>query len=86
VRLLESIRTADGVESIRVLCERILQKLIETEVTEAIGATPRDHSSERTTWRSGHRDSLLTSQASQRPEPARSRDGPPKQSKPLLTR
>ncbi|MEV6758245.1 transposase [Streptomyces sp. NPDC051214] len=63
MRLLESLRTADGVESIRVLCERILQELIEAEATEAIGAAPREHTSERTTWRNGHRDRLLTSQA-----------------------
>jgi hypothetical protein len=63
MRLLESIRTADGVEAIRVLCERILQELIEAEATEAIGAAPREHSSERSTWRNGHRERLLTSQA-----------------------
>ncbi|MGW6317655.1 IS256 family transposase [Streptomyces sp. NPDC055099] len=63
MRLLESLRTADGVESIRALCERILQELIEAEATEAIGAAPREHTSERTTWRNGHRDRLLTSQA-----------------------
>ncbi|MEV7192254.1 IS256 family transposase [Streptomyces sp. NPDC093510] len=63
MRLLESLRTADGVEPIRVLCERILQELIEAEATEAIGAAPREHSSERTTWRNGHRERLLTSQA-----------------------
>ncbi|WP_409055653.1 IS256 family transposase [Streptomyces sp. SYP-A7185] len=63
MRLLESLRAADGVESIRALCERILQELIEAEATEAIGAAPREHTSERTTWRNGHRDRLLTSQA-----------------------
>jgi len=45
MRLLESIRTADGVEPIRVLCERNLQELIEAEATEVIGAAPRAHSS-----------------------------------------
>ncbi|MFB8775791.1 IS256 family transposase [Streptomyces broussonetiae] len=63
LRLLESIRTADGVETIRSLCERILQELIEAEATEAIGAAPREHSGERTTWRNGHRERLLTTQA-----------------------
>lgn len=47
MRLLESLRSADGVEMIRVLCERILQELIEAEVTTAIGAarasTPTRH-------------------------------------------
>lgn len=45
MRLLESLRRADGVEAIRVVCERILQELIEAEATETIGAgrasTPR---------------------------------------------
>lgn len=63
MRLLESIRAADGVEAIRVVCERILQELIEAEATEAIGAAPREHSSERTTWRNGHAERVLTSQA-----------------------
>ncbi|MFK4098834.1 transposase [Streptomyces sp. NPDC019531] len=60
MRLPESLRTADDVETIRSLCEHIPQKLIETE---AIGAAPREHSGERTTWRNGHRESLLTTQA-----------------------
>lgn len=33
MRLLESIRMADGIEAIRVVCERILQELIEGEAT-----------------------------------------------------
>ncbi|WP_405987933.1 IS256 family transposase [Streptomyces sp. NBC_00986] len=63
MRLLESLRRADGVEAIRVVCERILQELIEAEATEAIGAAPREHSETRTTWRNGHRERLLTTQA-----------------------
>jgi putative transposase len=63
IRLLESLRTADGVETIRVLCERILQELIEAEATEAIGAAPGEHSDQRATWRNGHRERLLTTQA-----------------------
>lgn len=63
MRLLESLRRADGVEAIRVVCERILQELIEAEATEAIGAALREHSVERTTWRNGHRERLLTTQA-----------------------
>ena len=35
MRLLQSLRTADGVETIRVLRERILQELIEAEATDA---------------------------------------------------
>ncbi|GGN44921.1 hypothetical protein GCM10011578_096330 [Streptomyces fuscichromogenes] len=63
MRLLESLRRADGVEAIRVVCERILQELIEAEATEVIGAAPREHSEARTTWRNGHRERLLTTQA-----------------------
>ncbi|MEU1276486.1 IS256 family transposase [Streptomyces sp. NPDC005799] len=63
LRLLESLRRADGVEAIRVVCERILQELIEAEATEVIGAAPREHSETRTTWRNGHRDRVLTTQA-----------------------
>ena len=63
MRLLESLRQADGVEAIRVVCERILQELIEAEATDVIGAAPGEHSDKRTTWRNGHRDRLLTTQA-----------------------
>jgi len=31
-----------------VVCERILQELIEAEATEVIGAAPREHSETRT--------------------------------------
>ena len=31
LRLMESLRTADGIEMIRVLAQRILQELIEAE-------------------------------------------------------
>ncbi len=56
MRLLESLRTADGVETIRVLRERLLQELIDAEATEVIGAAPGEHSLiKRTTWRNGHR-------------------------------
>ncbi|MFG2794187.1 transposase [Streptomyces sp. NPDC048419] len=55
IQLLESLRRADGVEAIRVVCERILQELIEAEATDVIGAAPGEHSDKRTTWRNGHR-------------------------------
>jgi hypothetical protein len=63
MRLLESLRRADGVEAIRVVCERILQELIEAEASDMIGAAPGEHSDKRTTWRNGHRERLLTTQA-----------------------
>ncbi|WP_405976588.1 IS256 family transposase [Streptomyces sp. NBC_00988] len=46
-----------------MLCERILQELIEAEATEVIGAAPGEHSDQRATWRNGHRERLLTTQA-----------------------
>ncbi|WSX09316.1 IS256 family transposase [Streptomyces sp. NBC_00988] len=60
---MRCLRTADGVETIRMLCERILQELIEAEATEVIGAAPGEHSDQRATWRNGHRERLLTTQA-----------------------
>ncbi|MFE2492057.1 hypothetical protein ACFXGR_54720 [Streptomyces mirabilis] len=41
---MESLRTADGIELIRVLAQRILQELIEAEATVRIGAEPGEHS------------------------------------------
>ncbi|MET8809692.1 IS256 family transposase [Streptomyces sp. NPDC004546] len=63
LRLLESLRAADGVETIRVVCERILQELIEAEATARIGAEWNEHTESRTTWRNGHREKTLATQA-----------------------
>ncbi|MGW5739722.1 MULTISPECIES: IS256 family transposase [Streptomyces] len=63
LRLMESLRTADGIELVRVLAQRILQELIEAEATAHIGAEPGEHAETRTTWRNGHRERLLTTQA-----------------------
>ncbi len=63
LRLMESLRTADGIELIRVLAQRILRELIEAEATAHIGAEPGEHTETRTTWRNGHRERGLTTQA-----------------------
>ncbi|MFI9332165.1 IS256 family transposase [Kitasatospora sp. NPDC052868] len=63
LRLMESLRTADGIELIRTLAQRLLQELIEAEATARIGAEPGEHTADRTTWRNGHRDKTLTTQA-----------------------
>ncbi|MBC9719752.1 IS256 family transposase [Streptomyces sp. TRM66268-LWL] len=63
LRLMEALRTADGIELVRVLAQRILQELIEAEATAHIGAEPGEHTETRTTWRNGHRERLLTTQA-----------------------
>jgi putative transposase len=60
---MESLRTADGVELIRSLAQRMLQELIEAEATARIGAEPGERTEARTTWRNGHRERTLTTQA-----------------------
>ncbi|MGW7825095.1 IS256 family transposase, partial [Streptomyces puniciscabiei] len=50
-RLMESLRTADGIELVRVLAQRILQELIEAEATSFIGAEPGEHTETRTNLR-----------------------------------
>jgi putative transposase len=63
LRLMESLRTADGIELVRVLAQRILQELIEAEATAHIGAEPGEHTETRTTMRNGRREKVLTTQA-----------------------
>ena len=63
LRLMESLRTADGIELMRVVARRILQELIEAEATAHIGAEPGEHAETRTTMRNGHRAKVLTTQA-----------------------
>ncbi|GAA2928017.1 IS256-like element IS1553 family transposase [Streptomyces thioluteus] len=60
---MESLRTADGIELVRVPARRILQEPIEAEATAHIGAEPGEHAETRTTWRNGHREKALTTQA-----------------------
>ncbi|WP_411143448.1 IS256 family transposase [Streptomyces sp. x-80] len=63
LRLLESLRSADGLELVRSVAERMLQELIEAEATAKIGAEWNEHTETRTAYRSGHRDKTLTTQA-----------------------
>lgn len=63
LRLSESLRSGDGLEMIRALVQRMLQELIEAEATAHIGAEPGEHTDTRTTWRNGHRERVLTTQA-----------------------
>ncbi|MFD9797013.1 transposase [Streptomyces sp. NPDC059070] len=60
---MEALRTADGIELVRVLAQRILQELIEAGATARIGAEPGEHTESRPTWRSGHCERLLITQA-----------------------
>ncbi|XIJ58135.1 IS256 family transposase [Kitasatospora hibisci] len=52
-----------GVTAYGALAQRILQELIEAEATARIGAEPGERTDARTTWRNGHRDKTLTTQA-----------------------
>ena len=63
LRLTESLHSADGLEMIRILVQRMLQELIEAEATAHIGAEPGEHTDTRTTWRNGHRENLVATQA-----------------------
>ena len=63
LRLLESLRSADGLELVREVAERLLQELIETEASAKIGAEWGEHTDTRTTWRNGHREETVTTQA-----------------------
>ncbi|MFI1294480.1 transposase, partial [Streptomyces sp. NPDC020792] len=62
-RLLESLRTADGIELVRNVAERMLQELIEAELTGRIGAQWNEHTETRTAFRNGHRGKTLATQA-----------------------
>lgn len=63
LRLLESLRSADGLELVRGVAERMLQELIEAEATARIGAEWNEHTETRTAFRNGNRDKTLTTQA-----------------------
>ncbi|MFD6187667.1 IS256 family transposase [Streptomyces goshikiensis] len=63
LRLLESLRSADGLELVREVAERLLQELIEAEATARIGAEWGERTESRTGWRNGHRDKTVTTQA-----------------------
>ncbi|MGV9877660.1 IS256 family transposase [Streptomyces cellulosae] len=63
LRLLESLRSADGLEIVRAAAERVLQELIEAEATQHIGAAWGEHAETRTAYRNGHRERTLTTQA-----------------------
>lgn len=62
--LLKASCTADGVATIRVLRERILQSSTEAEATEVVGAAPGEHPDRR----KGHHERLPTTQVSD-PDP-----------------
>jgi putative transposase len=63
LRLLESLRSADGLELVRHVAERMLQELIEAEATVRIGAGWNEYTDTRRALRNGHRDKTLSTQA-----------------------
>jgi hypothetical protein len=54
LRLLEPLRSADSLELVREVAERLLQELIETENTTKNGVKCIEHIDLRTTRRDGH--------------------------------
>ncbi|GAA3491738.1 hypothetical protein GCM10018987_58210 [Streptomyces cremeus] len=63
IRLLESLRSTDGIELIRAIAERMVQELIEAEASAQIGAEWNEHTPTRTNIRNGHRERVLTTLA-----------------------
>jgi transposase-like protein len=63
LRLLESLRSADGLELVREVAERLLQELIEAEASARIGAEWGERTDTRTAHRNGHREKTVTTQA-----------------------
>jgi len=61
--LLDAFRAGDGVDLIRESVRLVLQELIETELTEQIGAARFERSEHRTGERNGSRPRLLATQA-----------------------
>ncbi|MFE5681522.1 IS256 family transposase, partial [Streptomyces erythrochromogenes] len=63
LRLLESLRSTDGLELVREVAQRLLQELIEAEATARIGAEWGEQAETRTAYRNGHREKTVTTQA-----------------------
>ena len=62
-QLWETFRAGGGGELIRDAVRLVLQKLIEAEATEAVGAGRHERTDTRTTERNGHRSRLLATRA-----------------------
>ena len=61
--LLDAFRAGDGVDLIRESVRLVLQELIETELTETIGAARFERTDTRTGERNGCRPRLLATKA-----------------------
>ena len=58
--LLDALRVGEGVDLIREIARWVLQELIETEASEAIGAGRYERVDGRVTERNGHRPKTLS--------------------------
>ena len=61
--LLDAIRAGGDLDVIRKGVELVLQALIDLEAAEAIGAERYERTDNRTTWRNGSRERLLSTKA-----------------------
>jgi putative transposase len=73
--LLEAIRAGGDIDVIRKGVELVLQALIDTEVTEVIGADRYERADGRTNWRNGTRDRLRFAARGRRARARRSPSG-----------
>jgi transposase-like protein len=62
-QLLAAIQTSDDGDFLRVLAETTLNRLMDFDADNAIGAARHERSSERTTYRNGYRDRVLETRA-----------------------
>ena len=61
--LLEAFRTGEDVDLVRESVRMVMQKLIEAEATERVGAARYERSESRSAVRNGARERLLATQA-----------------------
>jgi transposase-like protein len=62
-QILAAIQTSDDGDFLRVLAETTLNRLMDFDADNAIGAARHERSSERTTYRNGYRDRVLETRA-----------------------
>ncbi|MBC9719775.1 transposase [Streptomyces sp. TRM66268-LWL] len=66
IRLLESLRSTDGIELIRAIAEQMVQELIEAGAGAHFGAEWNEYTPPRTDIRHGHREKVLPTFAGDR--------------------
>ena len=62
-QLLAAIQSADGGDFLRVLAETTLNRLMDFDAENAIGAARHERSADRVTYRNGYRDRVLETRA-----------------------